>query len=72
MYLCGPQQEATGSSLSFDLQFVVGRVKSVDGEVVTVDWDSPVYIRGENPPSAIIAQLDSQPRIYGSAFVKQG
>ena len=58
--------------ISVDLQFVVGRVKSVDGEVVTVDWDSPVYIRGENPPSAIIAQLDSQPRIYGSAIVKQG
>ena len=32
--------------------------------------DSPVYIRRENPGSAIIAQLDSKPRIMGSASLE--
>ncbi|MBI20486.1 MAG: hypothetical protein CMB73_07945 [Euryarchaeota archaeon] len=57
--------------ISVDLQFVVGRVQSIDEGRVTVEWDSPVFIRNENPPNAVIAQLDSQPRIYGSAEVKQ-
>ena len=53
--------------ISVDLQFVVGRVKSVEGTDFIVEWDSPIYIRRENPESAIIAQLDSKPRIIGSA-----
>ena len=53
--------------ISIDLQFTVGRIKSVDGNRAKVDWDSPVYIRRNNPDSAIIAQLDSKPRIIGSA-----
>ena len=56
--------------VSVDLQFTVGRVKSAsDGELI-VEWDSPVYIRRENPTSAIIAQLDSKPRIMGSAIIQ--
>ena len=53
-----------------DLQFTVGRIKSVDGEKLTVEWDSPVYVRRENPASAIIAQLDSKPRIIGSSIIR--
>ena len=53
--------------ISVDLQFTVGRIKSVNNEKIVVEWDSPVYIRRENPGSAIIAQLDSKPRIMGSA-----
>jgi selenocysteine-specific translation elongation factor len=51
---------------SVDLQFVVGRVESVDSGL-EVTWDSPLYIRKENPPTVIVAQLDSKPRIMGSA-----
>jgi len=51
---------------SVDLQFVVGRVESVDSGLEIV-WDSPLFIRKENPPVVIIAQLDSRPRIMGSA-----
>ena len=56
--------------ISIDLQFVVGRVKSNDGEQLVVEWDSPIYIRRENPEQAIIAQLDSKPRIMGYAKLK--
>jgi hypothetical protein len=51
---------------SVDLQFVVGRVESV-GSGLEVTWESPLFIRKENPPTVIIAQLDSKPRIMGSA-----
>jgi hypothetical protein len=47
----------------------VGRVtKATEGSLV-VDWDQPLFIRKENPPSVLIAQLDSKPRIMGSAVV---
>jgi selenocysteine-specific translation elongation factor len=64
---------ATGDVIhaSVDLQFVVGRVtKATEGSLV-VDWDQPLFIRKENPPSVLIAQLDSKPRIMGSAVVGQ-
>lgn len=51
---------------SVDLQFVVGRVESI-GSGLEVTWESPLFIRKENPPTVIIAQLDSRPRIMGSA-----
>ena len=51
---------------SVDLQFVVGRVESTDSGL-EVAWDSPLFIRKENPPVVILAQLDSKPRIMGSA-----
>jgi hypothetical protein len=64
---------ATGDVIhaSVDLQFVVGRVtKATEGSLV-VDWNQPLFIRKENPPSVLIAQLDSKPRIMGSAVVGQ-
>ena len=51
---------------SVDLQFVVGRVESVESGL-EVAWDSPLYIRKDNPPVVLLAQLDSKPRIMGSA-----
>ena len=51
---------------SVDLQFVVGRVESIDTGL-KVAWDSPLFIRKENPPVVLLAQLDSKPRIMGSA-----
>ena len=57
--------------ISVDLQFTVGRVKSVNNTKVQVEWESPVYIRRDNPASAIIAQLDSKPRIIGSAVITE-
>ena len=57
---------------SVDLQFVVGRVTSSDGAKLKVTWESPLFIRKTNPPQVLIAQLDSKPRIMGSAkLVKQ-
>ena len=52
---------------SVDLQFVVGRVTAVNGSNIEVDWDHPLFIRTTNPPPVLIAQLDSKPRIMGSA-----
>ena len=54
---------------SVDLQFVVGRVAEVSGAALEVDWDQPLFIRKDNPPSVLIAQLDSKPRIMGSAVL---
>ena len=51
---------------SVDLQFVVGRIESMDSGL-EVTWESPLFVRKENPPTVIIAQLDSKPRIMGSA-----
>jgi len=52
---------------SVDLQFVVGRVTSAHGDEFTIKWDSPLFIRRQNPEPTLIAQLDSKPRIMGSA-----
>ena len=54
---------------SVDLQFVVGRVSEAKAENLVVDWDQPLFIRKDNPPSVLVAQLDSKPRIMGSAVV---
>jgi selenocysteine-specific translation elongation factor len=54
---------------SVDLQFVVGRVQRVEGTTMTVEWEHPLFIRKDNPPAVLIAQLDSKPRIMGSAVV---
>jgi len=34
-----------------------------------VTWESPLYIRRENPEATLIAQLDSKPRIMGNAVL---
>tara|TARA_B100000902_G_scaffold61590_1_gene68609 strand:+ start:6877 stop:7869 length:993 start_codon:yes stop_codon:yes gene_type:complete len=50
-----------------DLQFVVGRVTSLEDENITVKWDSPLWIRKDSSPSIIISQLDAMPmRILGN------
>ncbi|MBG17955.1 MAG: hypothetical protein CMB77_06360 [Euryarchaeota archaeon] len=54
---------------SVDLQFIVGRVVEANDLQLTVDWEHPLFIRRESPPPVIIAQLDSIPRIMGSAVV---
>jgi selenocysteine-specific translation elongation factor len=49
-----------------DLQFVVGRVTAVEGDSITVEWESPLWIRSIGSPSIIITQLDAMPmRIMG-------
>lgn len=52
---------------SVDLQFVVGRIASVEGNSAIVAWETPLFIRREHPEPTLIAQLDSKPRIMGSA-----
>ena len=49
-----------------DLQFVVGRIKQVDGEIISVEWESPLWIRAEGSPEILITQLDAMSmRIIG-------
>jgi selenocysteine-specific translation elongation factor len=55
---------------SADLQFVVGRIESISGADSVVNWESPLFIRRENPQPTLIAQLDSKPRIMGNAILK--
>ena len=51
-----------------DLQFSVGRVSALEGELVTVDWDSPFWIRADGSSRVLIVQLDAAPmRIIGTA-----
>jgi selenocysteine-specific translation elongation factor len=56
---------------SVDLQFVVGRVSSAEGNGMEITWESPLFIRRENPQPTLIAQLDSKPRIMGSATLER-
>jgi len=55
---------------SADLQFVVGRIESINGTDSVVNWESPLFIRRENPQPTLIAQLDSKPRIMGNAILE--
>ena len=51
-----------------DLQFVVGRVNLVGEESISVDWDSPLWIRSDGSSEVVLVQLDAMPmRIMGSA-----
>jgi len=53
---------------SSDLQFSVGRVSALDGDSVTVDWESPFWIRTDGSSRVLIVQLDAIPmRIMGTA-----
>jgi len=50
-----------------DLQFVVGRIKQVEGDMISVEWENPLWIRAEGSPQILITQLDAMPmRIIGS------
>ena len=54
-----------------DMQFVVGRIKIIDQENVTVDWDIPLWTRKNNSPKIIITQLDATPmRIIGTTVLQ--
>jgi len=54
-----------------DMQFVVGRIKIVDQENVTVDWEIPLWTRKNNSPRIIITQLDATPmRIIGTTVLQ--
>ena len=52
---------------SIDLQFNVGRIETVTERNFSVRWETPLLQRIENAPGVLIAQLDSKPRIMGSA-----
>ena len=55
---------------SVDLQFVVGRVQTSSSDELVIEWDSPLFVRRENPEPTVLSQLDSKPRILGSASLK--
>ena len=56
---------------SIDLQFNVGRVESVQEGDFSVRWETPLLQRIDEAPPVLIAQLDSKPRIMGSAFLRK-
>ena len=52
---------------SSDLQFSVGRVSSIEGNSITIIWESPFLIRADGGSKILIVQLDANPmRIIGS------
>ena len=54
-----------------DMQFVVGRIKIIDQENVTVDWDIPLWTRKNHSPKIIITQLDATPmRVIGTTVLQ--
>lgn len=56
---------------SIDLQFNVGRIESVTESEMTVRWETPLLQRIDDAPGVLIAQLDSKPRIMGSALLNK-
>ena len=56
---------------SIDLQFNVGRVESVQEGDFSVRWETPLLQRIDDAPPVLIAQLDSKPRIMGSALLRK-
>ena len=54
-----------------DMQFIVGRVKNIEGQNLTIDWEVPLWTRKENSPPIIITQLDAGPmRIIGTTVLQ--
>ena len=52
--------------MSFDLQFFVGRIESIEEYTMVVNWDRPIDLRTifDKPP--LLVQLDAGPmRIIG-------
>ena len=56
---------------SIDVQFNVGRVESVQEGDFSVRWETPLLQRIDDAPPVLIAQLDSKPRIMGSALLRK-
>ncbi|RZD37835.1 MAG: hypothetical protein CXT75_03265 [Methanobacteriota archaeon] len=54
--------------LCADFQFIVGRVTNI-GNVIDVEWDSPIVINKSSKRNSLIIQLESNPRIMGSAKI---
>ena len=51
-----------------DLQFAVGRVTEIEGDSISVEWESAIWIREDGGSELLVVQLDSAPmRIIGSS-----
>jgi selenocysteine-specific translation elongation factor len=54
-----------------DMQFIVGRIKNIEGPNLTVNWEVPLWTRKEYSPPIIITQLDAGPmRIIGTTVLE--
>ncbi len=52
-----------------DLQFQVGRIQTIDAELIIVDWEQPLWIQNSGTAPVIISQLDAgNMRIMGVAL----
>ncbi|MBH33747.1 MAG: hypothetical protein CMB75_05080 [Euryarchaeota archaeon] len=53
--------------MSCDLQFIVGRIESVNGANMVIVWDRPIDVRTSSKKPPLLVQLDAGPmRIIGS------
>jgi len=49
-----------------DLQFVVGRIDSIEDDQLSVNWENPLWIRADGSSNVVISQLDAEPmRLMG-------
>ncbi len=54
---------------SIDLQFVVGRIASIENETMTIDWQNDLFIRTNTDRPVLFCQLDAGAmRILGRAI----
>jgi selenocysteine-specific translation elongation factor len=63
------KQPKTGDvvHMSFDLQFFVGRIESIEGGTMVVEWDRPINLRTTFDKPPLLVQLDAgQMRILGA------
>ena len=52
------------------LEDLEGRIKNIEGQNLTVDWEVPLWTRKEYSPPIIITQLDASPmRIIGTTVL---
>ena len=53
------------------LEDLEGRIKNIEGQNLTVDWEVPLWTRKEYSPPIIITQLDAGPmRIIGTTVLQ--
>ena len=58
-------QEGDVIHAAVDLQFIVGRVESIQDNELVVSWDQPLFLRSEKQPRVLINQLDLNMRVLG-------
>jgi selenocysteine-specific translation elongation factor len=54
---------------SIDLQFVVGRIATIENDIMTIDWQNDLFVRSNSDRPVLFCQLDAgSMRILGHAI----